>query len=113
MREGFKGSLQQQDFLITFDAPKLLLCFQKAGGGPAQRLISFAPTFYVSRHPLDRGQARFDRVGGGEFAPQHCSYTQAMHRQRFFQPFLQAGAALGLIRSNCRKIFCKASLASA
>ena len=82
--------LQQQNFLIAFDASKLLLCFQKSGGGPAQRLISFAPTLYVSRHPLHRRQARFDRVGGGQFPPQHPSYTQAMDHQRFFQPFLQA-----------------------
>ena len=82
--------LQQQDFLVAFDASELLLCFQESCGCPAQRLISFAPTLYVSRHPLDRGQARFDRVGGGQFPPQHCSDTQAMHRQRFFQPFLQA-----------------------
>ena len=40
------------------------------------------------------------------------SYTQAMNRQRFFQFFLQASAALGLILSCCRKIFCNASLAS-
>src|SRR5260370_1256411 len=82
--------LQQQDFLIAFDASELLVCFQGSCSGPAQRLISFAPTLYVSRHPLHRRQARFDRVGGGQFPPQHRSYTQAMHRQRFFQSFLQA-----------------------
>jgi len=34
---------QQQHFLIAFYAPELLLGFQKSGGGPAQRLISFSP----------------------------------------------------------------------
>src|SRR6516162_3498260 len=81
--------LQQQDFLIALDAPELLLRFQEPRGGPAQRLISFTPTFYVPSHPLHRRQARFDRVGGGEFPTQHRSDTQAMHRQRFFQPFLK------------------------
>jgi hypothetical protein len=76
--------------LIAFDASELLLGFQESCGGSAQRLISFSPTLYVSRHPLHRGQTRFDRVGGGQFPTQHRSYTQAMHRQRFFQPFLQA-----------------------
>jgi hypothetical protein len=72
------------------DASELFLCFQESCGGPAQRLISFAPTLYVASHPLHRGQTRFDRVGGGQFPTEHRSYTQAMHRQRFFQPFLQA-----------------------
>src|SRR5207247_1366371 len=81
--------LQQQDFLISFDASELFLCFQQSRGGPAQRLISFAPTLYVSRHPLHRRQARFDRIGRGQFPTQHCSYSQPMYGQRFFQPFLK------------------------
>jgi hypothetical protein len=56
--------LQRQDFTIAFDTSELRLGFQESGGDPAQRLISFAPALYVSRHPLHRRQARFDRVGG-------------------------------------------------
>ena len=46
--------LQQQNFLIAFDASELLLCFQESSGRPAQRLISFSPAFYVACHPLHR-----------------------------------------------------------
>jgi hypothetical protein len=90
MRDGIQAFLQQQDFLMAFDAPELLLCFEESGGDAAQRLISFAPTLYVPGHPLNRRQARFRRVGGGQFPAQHRSYTDAVHHQRFFQPFLQA-----------------------
>jgi hypothetical protein len=90
MRDGFRRSFSNKIFLIAFDASELLLGFQESGGGPAQRLISCAPTLYVSRHPLHGRQARFDRVGSGQFPPQHRSYSQAMYRQRFFQPLLQA-----------------------
>src|SRR5262249_3777597 len=55
-----------------------------------QRLISFSPAFYVACHSLHRRQARFDRIGGGQFPPQHPSDTQAMHRQRLVQSFCQA-----------------------
>src|ERR1700740_3167694 len=72
--------LQQQDFLIAFDAPELLFCFQKSCGGPAQRLISFAPTFYVPRHPLNGRQARFDRVGSGQFPRQSGDITASSAR---------------------------------
>jgi len=40
-----------------------------------QRLISFSPTLYVSRHPLHRRQTRFDRVGRCQFPPQHRSHS--------------------------------------
>src|SRR5260370_582825 len=75
--------LQQQDFLIAFDASELLLCFQQSCGGPPQRLISFAPTLYVSRPPLHRRPARFDPLGGRQFPPPHRSITPIHRRWRF------------------------------
>jgi hypothetical protein len=40
---------------VHLDALKTLgFCFQESCGGPAQRLISFAPTLYVPSHPLHR-----------------------------------------------------------
>src|SRR5262249_28523832 len=75
---------------------ELFLCFQESCSGPAQRLIAFSPALYVSGHTLHRRQARFDRIGGGQFPSQHPSDTQAMYRQRFFQPFLQAAVSAGI-----------------
>jgi hypothetical protein len=51
--------------LKAFDAPKLLLCFQKSGGGPAQRLISFSPTLHVSRYADDVPDTRQWWFGDG------------------------------------------------
>ena len=74
---GIQALLQQQDFLIAFDASELFLCFQESCGGPAQRLISFSPTLYVARHPLHRGPTRLNRVGGGRLLKLSSGTTES------------------------------------
>ena len=98
--------------MITFDASELLLCFQESCGGPAQRLISFSPTLYVASHPLHRGQTRFDRLVVASFRrntapiPKRCTVSVSS------KPSSKLRAAVGLIRSNCWRIFSNAALAS-
>src|SRR5215467_9380712 len=70
-----------------------------------------APRFIVRRRHTLRRQARFDRIGDGQFPSQHPSDNQAMYRKSFFEPFLQAPGGAGIDPFQLSKDFCKASLA--
>jgi len=70
--------LQQQDFLIAFDASELLLGFQESCGPPAQVDFLLASVLRCVPRAVP-STARFDRVGGGQFPSQYRSDTQAMY----------------------------------
>src|ERR1700747_1500272 len=104
---------QQQDLLIAFDASKLLFCFQESCSCTGERLSSFSPTLYV---PSTRCTVcKHDSIGlvvasfrrNTAPIPKRCTVRVSS------SPSSRLRAAVGLIRSNCRKIFCNASLASA
>lgn len=82
-------AMHDLELAVAFHAPEVLFRFEQPARVPAQRLIAAAPALHVGRHALDRRDARLDRVRRRQRVPQQPAHPQAMHRQRFFQPFFQ------------------------
>src|SRR6188472_4784206 len=81
---------------VADDLPKLLLGFEHAGGGPAQRHLARAPALHVALGATDDLDHRFAGVGALERAPERARDAEPGERQRLLHPFPERAGGAGV-----------------
>jgi hypothetical protein len=85
---------------VADDAAELLLGFEHARRGPAQRHVAGLPALDVARRAADALDQRLARVGGLERALQRAVDPEPCHRQCFLKASRSDAAAPGCERAS-------------
>ena len=81
--------------IVAADTTEALFSKEQRGGSPAQHHPGSTPAFDAAGPGLRSRKAALDQIGRAERSDQRRVQSQARHRQRFFQAFLQAPRRAG------------------